>query len=94
MSYIAATPEFGLIIRKAALIERKLSRQALLELMSGIDLIDENEGLLTFGPLFGVEAYQTIMRRLEIAGLAYVDDYFGLDILVPPWIKIGVSLAT
>jgi len=93
MGYIAATLEFGLIIRKAALVEKKLSRQALIGVMQNIDLIAENDDLLTFGPLFGEETYQTTMRHLEMAGLTYVDDYFGLDILVPPWIEFGVTLA-
>ncbi|MBB2749930.1 UNVERIFIED_ORG: hypothetical protein GGI57_000603 [Rhizobium aethiopicum] len=91
MAYIAATNECGLIIRKAALIEKKLSRQVLVEVMQGIDLIAENGDLLTFGPLFGEEAYRAIMGRLEAAGLAYVDDYFGLDIPLPSWIEIGVQ---
>lgn len=92
MSYIAAAPEFGLIIRKAALTEKDISGRTLTEAVHDIDLIAENDDLLTFGPLFGDEAFQTIMRRLELIGLTYVDDYFGLDVLVPPWVGLGVSL--
>ncbi|RUM27130.1 hypothetical protein EFQ99_02710 [Rhizobium vallis] len=80
-----------MVMRKAALAEKTLARQVLDDVMQGIDLIAENEDLLTFGPLFGEEAYQAIMRRLEIAGLVYVDDYFGLDFLVPHWAGIGVQ---
>lgn len=94
MSYIAATPEYGLIIRKPALSEKSISYSSLLDAMDGVLIIDESDDLISFGPMFGEEALSAIKSRLSNINLDFVDDYFELNFLMPDWVKLGVASAT
>ncbi len=91
MSYIDATPEFGLIVREGSLLEKDISHSTLTEIMQDIDVLGENDDIISYGPMFGEEALQEIRSRLSSAGFEYVDDYFDLNFLMPDWAKLGVS---
>ncbi|KSV75945.1 hypothetical protein N185_15985 [Sinorhizobium sp. GW3] len=88
---IDATAEFGLVIRKSALAEKGIPRAGLDQVLAGVDLMGEDDDLLSFGPMFGEEALQEIMSRLSSLSLEYVDDYFDLNFLLPEWAVVGVS---
>ncbi|MBX9813379.1 MAG: hypothetical protein K2X76_01615 [Sphingomonas sp.] len=93
MSYIAATAEYGLILRKGALAEKGISPEILSDIMADIDVFGEDENLISYGPLFGEEVLEEIKARLSANKLDYVDDYFELNMLLPHWVKLGVELA-
>ena len=93
MSYIAATAEYGLVLRKGALAEKGLPFSILSDVMADIDVLGEDDGLISFGPLFGDEALNEIKARLSARSLEYADDFFELNMLLPHWIKLGVALA-
>lgn len=93
MSYIAATAEYGLVLRKGALTEKGISSDRMSDIMDDIDVLGENDDIISFGPLFGEEALEEIKGRLSGNGLEYADDYFELNLLLPHWIKLGVASA-
>jgi hypothetical protein len=93
MPYVAATPEFGLIVRKPALAENGISKSALLDILENTEVLGEDEGLISFGPLFGEEALEEMMNRLTAHRLNYVDDFFELNLLLPTWARLGVASA-
>lgn len=94
MNYIAATAEYGLVLRKKSLAEKGMSPSALSDIMADIDILGEDDDLISFGPLFGEEALEEIKTRLSAGNLEYADDYFELNLLLPYWVKLGVAYRT
>jgi hypothetical protein len=82
---IAVTSEFGLILRRSALVERKIDLRDLLAAMEVEGWLDSSGDLLSFGPHFGREALNTIVSRLIKLGLVYFDDFFEFCGDYPPW---------
>ena len=66
---IPVTFEFGLLVRKAALAERKISVGQLLQALDAQAPRGEDSHLLAFGPSFGQEANDEFVRRLKKLGL-------------------------
>jgi hypothetical protein len=93
MTYVAATGEFGLVVRKKSLSEKGLTKDRVLAVMADVDVLGENDGVLSFGPLFGEEALLEFSSRLKNIGLEYHDDFFDLNFLAPGWMRIGVDAA-
>ena len=91
MPFIDAKSEYGLIVRKAALSERGVSPDDLSRVMTDVDVSGEDESLISYGPLFGVEAQDNLKADLADLGLIEIDDYFGLDFLLPEWTRLGVA---
>lgn len=92
MSYIDVTGEFGIVIRRHALIERGVSMAAVLEAMEVEAPLDCNDALISFGPNFGQEALDLLARRLVDLGLEYFDDFFEFVGTFPAWSKFQVRL--
>lgn len=88
---INVTSEFGIIIRRRALVERGVSVDDIVSLMESAPL-DINEDLISFGPSFGQEALDTLIRRLMSAGLEYFDDFFEFSGIFPPWCHFKASI--
>ena len=82
---VAITSEFGLIVRRKALIERQVSLHNLFAAMEAGKALDENDELLSFGPHFGREAADTMISRLTKLGLVYFDDFFEFSGDYPSW---------
>ena len=91
MSYIDATNEYGLVVRKEALRERGLSLQVLSESMQDVDVLGEDAKIISYGPIFGPEAQGALKVTLGAIGLVEIDDFFGFDFLMPDWIRLGVA---
>jgi hypothetical protein len=91
ITYVAAPGEFGLVIRKKSLFEKGTTAGVLAGIMDNISLIGENDGILSYGPLFGEEALENICGRSVESGFEYYDDFFDLNVLVPSWAKLGVA---
>ena len=73
---IVATSEFGIVVRKKALVERNIQYAALVSYTNlGLPL-DEDDDLISFGPCFGQEALDELIARLQEFGLIYYDDFF------------------
>ncbi|WKA26486.1 hypothetical protein [Bradyrhizobium roseum] len=79
------TTEFGLIVRRSALVERQVDLQDLFAVMEVGEWFDASDDLLSFGPHFGHEALITIVSRLIELGLVYFDDFFEFCGDYPPW---------
>jgi hypothetical protein len=84
-SSVIITSEFGLIVRRNALIERQVDLDDFYVAMEGEERLDGSEDLLSFGPHFGREALNTIISRLTKLGLIYFDDFFEFCGDYPPW---------
>ena len=63
--YINVTGEFGLIIRKRALLERNVSLEMLLTAMEASEPLDCNDELISFRPSFGPEALDRIFTAFN-----------------------------
>lgn len=83
--------EFGIVLRKSALAEKSVSRTDILKVFDTTEPLGESEGLLTFGPHFGVEAVQNFTQKLEGLGLKYWDDYFEAVFDHPEWCSFSVD---
>jgi hypothetical protein len=90
---IRVTTEYGIVIRRSALIEKQISFAQLLEAMESDQPFDADEALISFGPSFGEEAMHEFVRRLEKVGLYIYDDFFTVALDVPPWCQFTVSIA-
>ena len=82
---IAVTSEFGLIVRRKALVERKVSLRNLFTVMQVSEAFDDSDELLSFGPHFGREAADMMVSRLTALGLVYFDDFFEFCGDYPSW---------
>jgi len=83
--------DYGIVIRRAPLREKRIQRSALVAAMES-DPLDENADLLSFGPHFGGEAAEEFMRRLEGLGLEFYDDFFIFQGDFPTWCSFSGSL--
>jgi len=82
---VVITNEFGLIVRRKALVERQVSLHDLFAAMEVSKAFDDSDELLSFGPHFGREAADTMISRLTKLGLVYFDDFFEFSGDYPSW---------
>ena len=82
---VNVTAEFGLVVRRKALVERGVPLNALLAALEADAPLDCNDFLLTFGPHFGQEAMEAMVGRLTRLGLVYYDDFFEFAGDYPNW---------
>ena len=93
MTIVQISGHFGVVIRKTALEKHGISLESLFEIMETEKPLDESQELISFGPHFGGEAVSEFIRRLEMLGLVYFDEFFdipGLD--VPEWCQLYAAL--
>lgn len=93
MNTVKATSEYGIVIRRAALIDKNIDYAQLLRVMEVEQPLDSNEDLVSFGPSFGEEAMNEFISRLQALGLEYVDDFFTFAHEMPAWcnVRIGIT---
>ena len=82
---IALTSEFGIVVRRAALTERGVSWEDLLKVLEVPAPLDSNDHLISFGPHFGRDALDALLKRLSALGLQYFDDFFEFCGDYPKW---------
>ena len=87
------TAEFGLVIRKRALLERNISMDMVLGAMEVSSPLDCNDELISFGPSFGQEALDEFVRRLTELGFEYFDDFFEFSFPSPSWCQFHARLS-
>ena len=94
MECVRATSEFGVVVRLASLNERGTTLENLLSALETSSPFDSNAEIASFGPHFGAEALETLVRRLTDLGLKYFDDFFEFSRDFPKWCIFGVSAAS
>ena len=94
MSAIDVTGEFGIVVRRQALIERRVSLEALLEALEVESPLDSNDSLMSFGPSFGQEALDVFTRRLIDLGFEYFDDFFEFVGTFPAWCRFQCLISS
>jgi surfactin synthase thioesterase subunit len=87
------TFEHGIVVRKDAMGSRKIDRPDLLAIFEVTEPLSEDQDLIVFGPSFGQEACNEFIRRLQAAGLRYVDDFFALELDHPEWLTFSAALS-
>jgi hypothetical protein len=92
MNCVAASVHYSIIVREAAILERGLSRSALLAVFEVAVPQGEGAGLISFGPHQGVEIADNLSKMLEDLGLRFVDDYFVFAPETPDWCGFGARL--
>jgi hypothetical protein len=90
---IPVSVEFGIVIRRACVDERGITLDQVYRCMETSSPAGISNDLISFGPLFGIEAQQTFIRRLESLGLTYYEDFFDLHVDKPGWCNFLVSYA-
>jgi hypothetical protein len=91
MSFINVTHEYGLVVRKDALLERGVSLENLLVVMKAGAPLDSDDRLISFGPSFGQEALDGLIRELQDLGLQYFDDFIDVAGDYPAWCRFKVG---
>ncbi|MEH6697524.1 MAG: hypothetical protein V7672_02385 [Brevundimonas sp.] len=91
MTSVAITAHHDIIVRREAMRRVGLSEADLAALLTGVDRRGVSSELLIFGPCFGEEAATELHRRLERAGLDYVDDFFLVAMDLPDWLRLRVE---
>lgn len=93
MNSIPVFAQGGVVVRKAALVEKKVSEASLSEAMeSALPEGDGDTGIFSFGPSFGEEAMNEFVKRLSDLGLEYVDDFYCFNLDIPDWCVLRVEL--
>jgi len=87
---VLATSEFGVIVRRKALLSLKTTEAQLFSVMESDKPIGESDEILSFGPHFGEEAANELSKRLESIGLSYYDDFFVFFGDYPEWCGFAV----
>ncbi|MEZ2311572.1 hypothetical protein AB6809_33605 [Paraburkholderia sp. RCC_158] len=93
MGFIDVTPEYGLVIRKDALRERNVSLEAVLAALKADAPLDSDDRLISFGPSFGQEALDGLIKELAGLGLQYFDDFVEVVGTYPEWCRFRVGYA-
>lgn len=93
MPGILVPPQFGIIIRKAALRDRGISVAAVMLALETDRILDEDNTLLSLGPHFGGDAAMEFVKRLGNLGLTYGDDFLDLSHVWPSWCQMLVALS-
>ena len=91
MNYISVTSEFGIIVRHAALEERCVGLEDLLQIFNVCKPLDMDNFLISFGPHFGREAVDAFTEQLSKLGLKYFDDFFEFVGDYPNWCVFKAS---
>jgi hypothetical protein len=94
MDCVRVTGEFGIVIRLASLNEQGIPLEKLLIALETSSPFDSNAEIASFGPHFGAEALETLVRRLSDLGLKYFDDFFEFSGDFPKWCIFGISAAS
>lgn len=89
---IKVTFEYGIVIRKESMSEKRVDRNKLLSALEVDSPASENDDLMTFGPHFGPESMENLGGRIESLGLGYIDDFFYFHGDFPDWAEFSVSL--
>jgi glycerol-3-phosphate dehydrogenase len=61
--------------------------------MVDVDIQGENANLISYGPIFGIEAQENLKAALSSLGLVEIDDLYGLDFFLPEWARMGEGRA-
>ncbi|RQS01272.1 MULTISPECIES: hypothetical protein [unclassified Burkholderia] len=80
--------DFGIVVRRAALVEKDVDLSALMREFNFADCFDESDRLVSLGPFFGGDAVDACMRSLERRGLVYFDDFFIVEQTYPGWCEL------
>jgi hypothetical protein len=94
MDCVRVTGEFGIVVRLASLNEQGIPLEKLLIALETSAPFDSNAEIASFGPHFGAEALETLVRRLSDLGLKYFDNFFEFSGDFPKWCIFGVSAAS
>jgi surfactin synthase thioesterase subunit len=92
MTLIDAICEYGIIIRRDSLKRNEINLEKLCELMEQSPPLDASDDIVSFGPSFGGEAADEFVRRLQVAGLKYLEDFFVFNGDFPDWCRFKVCL--
>ena len=90
---VRISTQFGIVLRKKSLQRLGLDLPKILALMESSDPYDEDDELISFGPHFGQEAADELIRRLKDVGLEYPDDFFEFSADVPEWCGVSCFVA-
>lgn len=91
MRFIRVTGEYGLVVRSDALAKRGVSLSELLAVIKVAAPLDFDDHLISFGPSFGQEALDALVKELSGLGFRYFEDFFEFVGDFPSWCSFGVS---
>jgi hypothetical protein len=84
--------QFGIVVRKARLLELGLDLDTVLQKLETDVAFDEDEHVLSLGPHFDEAAANELGTRLSALGLEAVDDWFIFHGDIPEWCTVSVGL--
>ena len=83
----------AIVIRKQAMAELTIEREKLFSTLEVDGAFDEDDELLSIGPLWP-ESVNEFVKRLKNIGLSHVDDFFEIDFDVPEWMQLHCSISS
>ena len=89
---ISVTFNKGLLVRKPRLSEIGVSRQAVLDVFGGAGPLDEDDDLMSFGPLGDETVLKEKCQALMSLGIDYGFDQVDLNAEFPDWITFRAIL--
>lgn len=89
--FVKISSEFGIILRKSAIVKKGLSLEKVFQTFEYSKPLDENDSIISYGPHFGEEAMEEFGRRLSKLGFEYLDDFFYFRGDFPEWAEFFVG---
>jgi len=78
-------------VRKFSLVERDVAAEEFESLTRYLKVAGDDDYITIYGPLSGGDASMDTQRALEDLGLVYLDDFYALDLFLPPWLSVAFA---
>ena len=80
-----------IVVRKFSLIERNVAAEEFERLTRYLEVAGGDDYIAIFGPLSGGDSSLDMQRAFEELGLIYLDDFYALDLFLPPWLSVAFA---
>jgi hypothetical protein len=80
-----------IVVRKFSLIEKNVAAEEFERLTRYLEVARGDDYITIYGPLSGAGASMDMQRAFEELGLSYLDDFYALDLFLPPWLSVAFA---
>jgi hypothetical protein len=80
-----------IVVRKFSLIEKNVAAEEFERLTRYLEVARGDDYITIYGPLSGGDASMDMQRAFEELGLSYLDDFYALDLFLPPWLSVAFA---
>jgi hypothetical protein len=80
-----------IVIRKYSLAERNVAADEFQTVTRNLNVNADNDYITIYGPLSGGDVSRDVQIEFERLGLLYLDDFYAVDLFLPPWLSIAFT---